>query len=79
MSKPKVYFDMNSIVGFITVGVGAIVIPKNHTSELVSNKGHVFTSDVLRVTENNGMVSFETHNTKYIGCKENHKCVESED
>ena len=65
--KPRVYFDMDTIVGTIAVGIGALVVPLNHPSELVSNRVHVFTSNVVDIKEDVNLLEFETEHTYYVG------------
>ena len=67
--KPRVYFDMDTVVGTIALGIGALVVPLNHPSELVSNRGHVLTSNVIDIKEDVGMLEFETLHTYYVGSK----------
>lgn len=44
-------------------GIGAVVLPINHTSAKVSNKKPVFTSKVIKVLSE---TSFETENSIYV-------------
>jgi len=70
--KPVVHFDMDTVVGVVSVGIGALVVPLDHPSEVVSNRGHVFTSNVVNITQNDGAtLEFETEHTYYIGVKSN--------
>ena len=68
--KPRVYFEMDTIVGTIALGIGALVVPLNHPSELVSNRGHVHTSNVIDIKEDIDMLEFETEHTYYVGCRD---------
>jgi hypothetical protein len=60
--KPVVYYDPNKFHS-IERGIGAMVWPLNHPSELVSNTKLVTTSEVVRHDVASG--EFETVNTTY--------------
>ena len=62
--EPKriVHYDA-SMPSQIMLGIGALVWPVDHTSDLVSNKKPVLTSVVIKY---DGEGCFETMNTLYI-------------
>src|SRR5271167_4493879 len=62
MSKKTVLYDPDYLVA-LAMGIGALVKPIDHTSDLVSNKKMVYTSNVIRVEESG---VFETQNTIYV-------------
>lgn len=63
MSKKTVHFDPAKTAVKPMVGCVAIVLPLDHTSDLVSNTRHAVTSEVLVV---HGDGSFETLNSIYV-------------
>ncbi len=65
-NKPVVTFDLKK-THHIRLGYPAHIFPKDHPSPLVSNSQIAHTSSVKSMSVIDGIIYFETENTKYIG------------
>lgn len=59
-AKPLVHYKQ---LVLCKLGSGALVVPVDHPSELVSNRGPIYTSPVVDGPDGEGR--FETANTRY--------------